>query len=338
MILEGRREAVLRIIVKDYITGTVPIASKAIVDRYGLEVSPATIRNDIACLEEEGYVTHPHHSAGSMPTDKAYRYYVELIGEDIELPPGEQYLIYHLLQETRGEIERWLRLAAVLLAHFVRNMAIVTSPRATHSRLKYFDLVALQDFVALLISVLYGAKVKQQVLSFSRRFTQDELTKLANKLTAIYAGMTSSEILANKAELSSEEKQISQCLAKMMDTEDKLEYGEPYLEGLRLMLSQPEFANNPKTLNILEILEGEDWLRKISCQELSRGGVKAIIGEENPEPSLQDLSLIISPYGIPDKASGIVGVLGPKRMDYARAISSLNYLSMLLSNSIASQW
>jgi heat-inducible transcriptional repressor len=150
--------------------------------------------------------------------------------------------------------------------------------------------------------------------------------------------MTSSEILASKAELSPEEEQVSQYLAKMIAAEDRLEYGKLYLEGLHLMLSQPEFANNPKTLNIVEMLEGEDWLRNISCQELSKGRVKVVIGKENPEPALQDLSLIISPYGIPDEASGIIGVLGPKRMDYARAISSLNCLSVLLSNSIASQW
>jgi len=335
MALKGRREAVLRMIVKDYIIGAVPVASKAIVDKHGLEVSPATIRNDIACLEEEGYITHPHHSAGSVPTDRAYRYYAELIGENIELPPGEQYLIYHLLQETREEIEQWLKLAAAWLARFVCNVAVITSPGTTRSRFKHLDLVALQDFVALLVLVLYGAKVKQQVVAFDRRITQDELTQLANKLTSIYAGMTSSEILANKVELSPEEKQVSQCLAKMIAAEDKLEYGKPYLDGLHLMLSQPEFANNPKALNILEMLEEGSWLENISCRGLNKGEIKIIIGEENPEPPLQDLSLIISPYGIPDKASGIIGVLGPKRMDYAKAISSLNYLSVLLSNSVA---
>jgi len=101
-----------------------------------------------------------------------------------------------------------------------------------------------------------------------------------------------------------------------------------------LLLSQPEFTNSPRILGILEVLEGEDWLRNIFCQESSRGGVKVVIGEENPEPALQDLSLIASQYGILDKASGIVGVIGPKRMDYAKAISSLNYLSTLLSNSV----
>jgi heat-inducible transcriptional repressor len=120
-----------------------------------------------------------------------------------------------------------------------------------------------------------------------------------------------------------------------MAAEDKLEYGETYLEGLRLLLGQPEFTNNSRVLGILEVLEGDDWLRNVFCQESGRAGVKVVIGEENPEPALQDLSLITSQYGVLDKASGIVGVIGPKRMDYARTISSLNFLTALLSDSVA---
>jgi len=338
MSLTGRREAILRIIVEDYLSGAAPVASKTIVDKYGLKVSPATIRNGMAHLEQEGYITRPHHSAGSVPTDEAYHYYVESVIEDMELPLAEQYMIYEVFRETKEGLEQWLKLAVVWLAHFVHNIALVTYPKASQCRLKHLDLVALQDFVALLILVLHEANVRQQVLSFDRRITQDELTRLANKLNAAYAGMTRSEILASRLELSSEEKQITRCLVDVMATEGKLEYGRPYLEGLHLMLGQPEFANNPRTLNILEVLEEGDWLRNIFCQELDKGKVKGrvkiIIGEENPEEALRDLSLLISQYGVPDKASGIVGVLGPKRMDYARAISSLNCFSTLLSNSV----
>jgi heat-inducible transcriptional repressor len=335
MALKERRETVLRVIIEDYITTAVPVASNAIVEKYGLKVSPATIRNDTAYLERDGYVIHPHRSAGSIPTDKAYRYYVEMIGEEIELPRVEHYLIHQISQEAKEELERWLKAVAALLARLVHNLVVITTPKAVCCRFKHLDLVALQDFMALLIVVLYEAKVRRQVLSFSRKVSQDELTKLANKLTSIYAGMTSSEISAKKEGLSSEERQISECLAEIVATEDKLEYGEPYLEGLCLLLGQPEFTNSPRMLKILEVLEGEDWLRNIFCQELSKGGVKVVIGEENPEPALQDLSLIASQYGVPDKASGIVGVIGPRRMDYAKAISSLNCLSALLSDSVA---
>jgi heat-inducible transcriptional repressor len=309
MALRERRETVLRVIIEDYITRAAPVASGTIVEKYGLKASPATIRNDTAYLEREGYIIHPHRSAGSIPTDKAYRYYVELIGEEIEL--------------------------AALLARLVHNLVVITTPKAVRCRFKHLDLVALQDFMALLIVVLYEAKVRRQVLSFNRKVSQDALAKIANRLTSMYDGMTSSEILAKREGLSSEERQISESLAEIMAAEDKLDYGEPYLEGLRLLLSQPEFTGSPRILGILEVLEGEDWLRNILGQEAGRGGVQVVIGEENPEPALQDLSLLASQYGVPDRASGIVGVIGPKRMDYAKAISSLNYLSALLSSSVA---
>ncbi len=335
MALRERRDTVLRAIIEDYITRATPVSSNAILQKYSLRVSPATIRNDTAYLEREGYVVHPHHSAGSVPTDKAYRYYVELIGEEIELPRVEQYLIQQIRQETKEELDQWLKTIAALLARLVHNLVVITTPKAVRCRFKHLDLVALQDFMALLIVVLCETKVRRQVLSFSRKVSQAELTKLANKLTSLYSGMSGSEILAKREGLSSEEMQLSESLADIMAAEDKLAYGEPYLEGLRLLLSQPEFVNSTRTLGILEVLEGEDWLRNIFYQESHRGGVRVVIGEENPEPALQDLSLIASEYGLLDEASGIVGVIGPKRMDYAKTISSLNCLSALLNNSVA---
>ena len=174
MPLKERRETVLRVIIEDYITRAVPVASSAIVEKHGLKVSPATIRNDTAYLEREGYVIHPHRSAGSIPTDKAYRYYVELIGEEIELPPVEQYLIHQISQEAKEELEQWLKTVAALLARLVHNLVVITTPKAIRCRFKHLDLVALQDFMALLIVVLHEAKVRRQVLSFSRKVSQDE--------------------------------------------------------------------------------------------------------------------------------------------------------------------
>ncbi len=335
MTLTERREAILKIIVNEYIAGAMPVASKAVTYNYNLKVSPATVRNDVACLEEEGYVVRPHPSAGAIPTDKAYRYYVESISRDVKLPLTEQYLVYELFQEAKEEMEQWLRLAAALLAHFVRNVAVVTSPKAPRCRFKHLDLVEVRDFVALLVLILYEAGVRQKILSFNKRITQEDLTMLANKLNSAYAGMTSSEISREKARHSPEEKQVAGCIVDMMTAEDKQGHGRPYLEGLYLMLSQPEFANNPRALDLLELLEGEDWLEGIFRPELDKGGIKVIIGKENPAEVLQDLSLIVGEYGIPDKAGGIVGVIGPKRMDYARAISLVTCLSSLLSESVA---
>ncbi|HUS04021.1 MAG TPA: heat-inducible transcriptional repressor HrcA, partial [Dehalococcoidia bacterium] len=324
-----------RVIVADYITGAMPVASKAIAYNYDLRVSPATVRNDVAYLEEEGYIMHPHPSAGAIPTDKAYRYYVEMISRDVELPLAEQYWIYELFQGAKEEFEQCLKLAAALLAHFVRNVAVVTPVKAPRCRFKHLDLVALQDFVVLLVLVLYQARVRQKTLFFNKRLSQDDLTMMANKLNSAYAEMAGSEIPVEGEELSPEERRVTECIVDMITAEDRLGYGKPYLEGLYLMLSQPEFANNPKALNLLELLEGEDWVEAMFQPRLATGEIKVIIGGENPDEALQDLSLILSEYGVPDKAGGIIGVIGPKRMDYARAISSVNCLSSLLSKSVA---
>jgi len=335
MALGERKEAILKIIVNEYIAGAMPMASKDIAYNYNLKVSPATVRNDVAYLEEQEYVIRPHPSAGTMPTDKAYRYYVETISRDAKLPPIEQDLLYELLREAKEEIEQWLKLAAVLLARFVHNVAVITLPKAPRCRFKHLDLIALQDLVALLILVLYEARVRQKILSFNKRIAQDDLTMLTGKLNSVYAGMSSSEILAKKTELSPEERQVTACVVDMMTAEDKLEHGKPFLEGLHLMLSQPEFAKNPRMVSLLELLEEGAWLENIPRPELDKRELRIIIGKENPDEALQDLSLIIAEYGIPDKARGIVGVVGPKRMDYARAISSVNCLSSLLTESVA---
>lgn len=335
MAINERRQTVLRVIIEDYITRAIPVASSSIVERYGLKVSPATIRNDTAYLEQEGYVIRPHHSSGTVPTDKAYRYYVESLAQDIELPHVERYLLHQAFQEAEEELEQWLKTVAAFLARLVHNLVVITSPKAVRSRLKHLDLVALQDLMVLLVVVLYEAKIRRQVVPLSRNVSQDDLTQLANKLTSMYTGRTSSEIMAETEGLSGEERQIAECLAEAMAAEDRLQHGQPYVEGLRLLLGQPELTNSPRMLSILEVLEGDEWLTSMLDQEFSRGAVRVVIGGENPEPALQDLSLITSRYGAPDKASGIVGVIGPKRMDYARAISSLNCLTALLSNSVA---
>ena len=333
--LTERREAILRIIVHEYIAGATPVASRDIAYNNNLNVSPATVRNDVAYLEEEGYIMRPHPSAGALPTDKAYRYYVKIISGDVELPPDEQYQIYELFQGERVEFEQWLKLAAVLLARFVHNVAVVTPVKAPRCRFKHLDLVALQDFVSLMVLVLYEARVRQRIIFFDEKVTQDSLTMMANKLNSSYAGMANSEISAREAELSPEEKKVTECVVSMITAEDKLGYGRPYLEGLHLMLSQPEFVSNPRALNLLEILEGEGWVEAFLQPGLAGGGTKVIIGEENTDETMQDLSLIVSKYGIPDKAGGIVGVIGPKRMDYARVISSVNCFSSMLSKSVA---
>jgi len=335
MTVTERTEAVLKTIIIEHIATAAPVASRTIALDYDLGVSPATIRNDVASLEEEGYVTRPHFSAGAVPTDKAYRFYVQSLSSDTERSSPDPYLVSELLKQAKLEIEQWLRTAAVLLAHIVHNIAVVTHPKAPQCRLKHLDLVAIQDFVAMLILVLCETKVRQKTLSFENRLTQDELTALATRLNSSYAQLTHTEISMEKLELSPDEKRVSDSIVAMMASEDNLQLGRPHLEGLHLLLGQPEFTGRPSPLSLLELLQQEDWLETAVQHQHDAAKIRVIIGEENRDQTLQDLSLVIGEYGVQDKARGIIGVIGPRRMDYARTISSVDYLSSLLTESIA---
>ena len=335
MTVTDRTEAVLKTIVAEHIATAAPVASRTVAHGHNLGVSPATIRNDMASLEEEGYITRPHFSAGAVPTDKAYRFYVESLSSDTHRSSADAYLASELLKQAKLEIEQWLSAAAVLLAHIVHNIAVVTQPKAAQCRLKHLDLVAIQDFVAMLILVLSETKVRQKTLSFENRLTQDELTAVATRLNFSYAQLTHTEISTEKLQLSADEKRVSDSIVAMMAREDNLQLGRPHLEGLHLLLGQPEFTGRPSPLSLLELLQQEDWLETAVQHQYDTGKITVIIGDENRAETLQDFSLVIGEYGVQDKAGGIVGVMGPKRMDYARAISSVDCLSLLLTESIA---
>jgi len=333
--LTPRREAVLKIIVSEYIDTAVPVGSENIFRNFQLGVSPATIRNDMAYLEKEGYITRPHTSAGSVPLDKGYRYYVESLTKETELPLEEQYRIRKLFLEVEKEFERWLKLAAAIAASLVRNAALVTLSKPRQCRFKHLELVALQEFTALIVLIVGEAILKRQLLSFEKPIAQDWLSIVANKLNAVYSGLTSSEISAKKLELSSEEAQVTEAIIDMMSAEDELEYEQPHLEGLRLMLGQPEFAEKDRMLSIMELMETKEWISSAFVQRSGNFGVQVVIGGENRNEILRDLSLVFSRYGIPDQVGGTISVIGPTRMNYRRAISTVEYMSGILPNLLA---
>ncbi len=333
--LMPRREAVLKIIVKEYITRVTPVASESITRSHLVGVSPATIRNDMAYLEEEGYITRPHVSAGAIPSCKGYRYYAESLGENIELPLMEQYLVQGFLERIEREFEELAKIASALLARLVRSAAIVTTPKANPCRFKHLELVAFQEYLVLLILVMYQAKLRRYLLSTLTSVAEEELATVTNKLNNAYLGLASSEIRAKKLELSPLEREVTDAIINLMAMEDEVEYDEPYLEGLHLMLSQPEFIKGNRILNTIGLLEGGKWLRAVLPRELGETEIKLVIGEENEDELLRDLSLVFTRYGILGEVGGVIGVIGPTRMDYARAISSVRYLSGVLSKLVS---
>lgn len=165
--LTSRRQTVLKIVVQEYINKGLPVASETISRNYQLGVSPATIRNDMAYLEETGYIARPHISAGAIPLNKAYRHYVESLVRSIELPPGERRLIGNLFQDVEMEFEKWAKLAASLLSNLIRTIAVVTPPKTPKCRFKHLELVKLQEFLVLLVLVLQQSKLTRQFVPIS---------------------------------------------------------------------------------------------------------------------------------------------------------------------------
>jgi heat-inducible transcriptional repressor len=288
----------------------------------------------MAWLEEEGYIIRPHTSAGGVPSDKAYRYYVDTILQQAELSEEEKCTIRHLFHQVERELEEWVRLAATLLARRLRNVALVTPPQALECRLKHLELITLQEFLALLVLVLREAKLKRQLLTFEYVVTAEELTAVANKLNALYSGLTCSQIRTKTVKLSSIEEEITAVVTRIMEAEDERQYREFYLDGLRHLLSQPEFSRSTKVLEVLELLEEKSALRDI-LSSLGGEGLRVTIGGENQEQALQGCSLILSGYGIPHEARGAIGVIGPTRMPYQRAIPTVRYLSQVMSELVA---
>jgi heat-inducible transcriptional repressor len=329
-VLSPRSETILKSIVGQYITRAVPVPSQSIINDYELAVSPATIRNEMAHLEQEGYIIRPHPSAGSVPSDKGYRFYVETLS-DIELPLAEQFLISHLFHQVEREMDEWLSLAATLTAQLVQNVAIVAMPKTATCQFKHLELVYLRESLALVVLVLQGARLKQQLLTFNKAVTQSELTKIANRLNKAYANSSRARISAKKLKLSRVEKQVTECLLKIMKAEDEHEFEPSRLDGLHFTLNQPEFRRGKQGLALTELVDCRQLLQSVAPEEMAAEGVQVIIGKENKAEAIQDCSVVISRYGLPEEAVGIMGVVGPTRMPYARTISTVGYLSSVLN-------
>lgn len=332
--LSERKEHILRIIVGEYISLASPVGSEAIARRYGLGLSAATIRNEMARLEEDGYIIRPHISGGSVPSDRGYRYYVESMVQE-EVPLEEQRMLSHLFHQVERELAEWNRLAAALLARMVHNVAIVTSPKAAASRIKHLELVALQESLVLLILLLQQAKLKQQLIAFDEVISQGELGAISRKLNALFQGLTRSQVLARSEGLSPIEEQVKNAVVQIMAGEDERRYEEPYIEGLRHILTQPEFAHAQNMLCLMEVLESRDMVRYLLPEMLVEGGVRVIIGAENREDAMKECSMVVTQYGVPGEVNGVLGVIGPRRMPYGRAISSVRYMGSLMSDLVA---
>lgn len=334
--LSPRKATILKTIVSEHISTVMPVPSDIIAHKYKLGVSSATVRNEAARLEEGGYISRPHPSAGSLPTDQGYRYYVECLLEEVELSEADRTSIKRFLQTEMWQHEEWLHLVASVLAQLAGNAALVSPPRVSQARVGHIELVPLHEFLVMLILVMQQVKLKEHLIPVSEAISHDELASVANKLNATYRGLNHSQIVVKRQSVLPQntvafEDRVTEEVMRLLQSEDEEQSEEPCVEGLRYTLSQPEFASTYEMLELVGVLEEKSWLKSILSRQSGASGVKVIIGSENVEDAMRRCSLVIARYGVPGQFSGSVGVIGPTRMAYARTIATVQYVADLLN-------
>lgn len=329
-LLTARKRDILNLIVRDYIRTAAPISSDNIARRHTLGVSPATIRNDVAELEEEGYIMRPHSSSGSIPVDKGYRLYVESVGgmSVYRLPARLQSQIQKRLTEAARDVDEWTNVAAAVLAGLVGNMAITTFPKAKESRVKHIDLVHLQDYLAMLVFIFQESRLRRQLIQIEGHV---DLQVSANKLNDCLVGMTWRDIDAMELELTPMEEAVVDSIVAILKDEDQTEYIGHYIDGLRNLLAQPEFSEKEKLRAFIEDVENGNLAQAVLDEAPDTGSIRVIIGQENRGDVLWPLSVVIGRYGIMGEATGAVGVIGPVRMEYTKSIAGVELIAGIMS-------
>jgi heat-inducible transcriptional repressor len=338
--LDLRSQAILRAVIEEYVTTANPVASQALVERYRLGVSSATVRSVLAELEAAGLLTHPHTSAGRVPTEHGYRFYVESIVDTVPLPPVEQLMIRHQFGQVEYASEHWFRLAATTLASVTRAAGLATPAKPTSAHLRRLDLVSISDRLASLILVLREGSLKQVLCSLDEDLDQDSLTVVANRLNDLMAGRTSAEAEAALAKLDPENpdddlpRLIGERVVRALHEFDGAAIEELFSDGLLNVMAAPEFAQSEKLRRVFAALENRVFLAQLINGVAESGRVRVYIGSENPAEEMADVSLVLAPYGNPGRAVGVVGVLGPTRMAYPQAIGTVRFVSGLMNELI----
>jgi len=342
--LSQRKQQILRALVEEYIHTATPVASETLVRKYGLNFSSATVRHELAGLEEAHLIYQPHTSAGRVPTDLGYRYFVEHLMQESALSLEEQRLIRHQFYQVQDQLDQWVRLTASVMARLLHSAAVMTLPRATEGRLKHFEVLSVTDLSAHLVLVMTDGTVTQQRLLLEQPIQQEELSASAASLNELFYHKNAIEVdaLLRRHDLSAVEHLIGSTIAHILE-----QHGDPlgdifYREGVLNILEQPEYSRmgpeeerNERVRKVMEVLEQNRFLPVVASQLRESDGVQIIIGGENEWDEMKDVSLVVARYGREGKIGGLLGVVGPTRMQYGRAIAVVRYMTQVMNELLA---
>lgn len=333
--LSDRQKIILSLIVHEHTRTAQPVGSKSLIEQYNLKISSATVRNEMNMLEEMGFLRQPHTSAGRVPTEEGYRFFVGNLVQHTSLPSATRNTIAHQFYQSRKGLDHWLPLAASVLANQSQAVSIVTAPHSENITFKHLELIATRGNQVLLVLVLVGGEIQQQILSFDDIHSQEQLSQLAQQVNHICENRSLEQIKALTPVNSPNLKLVLDAVVDQLSLANQLVTGELYLDGLSNLLSEPEFIDLQAESSPIRLLEERPLLDDlISRTVLSEdiGGVRVLIGGEGTWQELQNCTVILTRYGIPDQFSGTLGILGPMRMPYGQTISVVRYVGELMSD------
>jgi heat-inducible transcriptional repressor len=334
-VLDDRKARILRAIVSHYVRTGEPVGSKTLVDRFRLGVSPATVRNDMMALEDAGYIFHPHTSAGRIPTDAGYRYFVDHGAADTRLPDREARRIETFFGEPRWELQDALRQTAQLLSSLTQHAAVVFAPALDKSAVRHIDLVRLSGERAMLVIVTDTGRVENHILMLSEDLDEVQVESLNETLNRVAVGTpleaAATTVAASMDRFALELRPMVATVARVLEEQlSERETEQVFLEGASNIVDEQKFSDLETVRQVIGALEHRRVLLEVLADALGPGTVSVRIGSENPSVEMQYCSVIAAPYGVEGLSIGSLGVVGPTRMDYRRTIAAVYEVSSQL--------
>lgn len=332
--LNERQKLILALVIHDYTETAQPVGSQRLVDRYSLGLSPATVRNAMVDLTDAGYLRQPHTSAGRVPTEEGYRYFVRQLMGQTELPANTRNTIVHQFYQAGPDVNRWMRLAASVLAHQSQGASLVTAPRPEQARFKHLSLISTHGRQVLMVLVLSGGEVRQQMLTLAEPVVQEQLNVAAERLNGVCLELDADGIQALSSTMGELEQDLLKLIQEEMGRQKRSLSGEVFRDGLTNVLAEPEFAESESARQALRVLEEQPLLDDLLTRTVMNSDideVQVLIGGEGTWQELRDCSVVLARYGAPGLVTGALGVLGPTRMAYGRTVSTVRFVSGLLS-------
>lgn len=334
--MEPRKRAILKAVVQEFTTSATPVGSQVLATRHFLNLSSATIRNELSNLADLGYLIQPHPSSGRIPTDQGYRYFVDFLMDSEVVPRQVQQFIEDEIRTAPADGQALVEKVAMVVATVTSNASVVSAPFGPEARIKHLDLVSLEPQAVLLILLMEGNLLRQTVIGLSQPADQQTLTGLAARVLLDLAGRDRKQVAVCLKKLAAGAE--SEVLASVRDLLDQFEQGVETLvvhDGVRNLLKHPEFTDANRLQEVLEVLEQSRHLTALLRQLIGESDLQVVIGSENLTAQLRSCTMVLTTYGPSGRLKGTLGVVGPTRMHYGQIVGRLRAVARVASERMA---